>query len=1078
MTGSLIHDVSRRDIVCSSMALSESERGSHRYDAFISYRHVEPDRAWAKWLHTALETYRVPKELVAKGVPARLTRVFRDEEELPANADLSSAIVQCLADSRFLIVVCSPRTPASKWVNAEVDEFRRLGRHDRILALLVEGEPGESFPKALIEIRRSVTDVTGAMREQIEDVEPLAADVRRMRADEHFATLKAHARLRIIACILGCRFDDLRRREQERRARRLRMVAASVAVGVLSLSMLGGLAIWQRSQAVEAGVRATQAQTVAKAATIARRRQAYFADLRDAPAMWRGSRIDELRDVLARYEGPEYAGLRSFEWHYWMGMLRERTGMLLEPAGSGTNYVAFDNSGRRLIAVDREGAFKAWNVSDYAVEAPPDFPVMLAERRAQFQARAAEEAKNPSPQARAEARQRARQRAAAPTPPMPSRKVDFPEIFASIHPIGTGDDCVLGPPFTPWAPTALLVGSTDWSFQTGMELAPFTTCIAASDDGTLLFHADSDAHIYERHLPSGMAPVRSDPDITRGYRDSLRGKSIDIEHGAVTAMAVSPDAKFLAVGYENGVVQVWGLALPTMSSTPRIVTHGAKPHTGMVLGIAFSPDGRMVASQSLGIQDQFVYGASGFRPGELMIWQRSTGSEVWSTRPHARKLPQPPGRPSEKARFVTGRICPTFSPDGQRVYSTGDRGIHVWDAQSGSGLGVLPGSDGAAMGVAVSRDGRRMAGIGADGSLRVWESADAATGRDVGEAALAVRKLGVSSDSCRVAVIVDRGEHTLSGNPYLGKSPKWVRSGEDAVRIFDVASGKAIIKVASGSARLGFGPPTDGPFRVQGHESSVNKYDLFDPKVMQFDPEYRSPDGRVEIKVMSNKLEMSWPETDRPAVQLEGHQPWPSAEGEDQRSPYDLPRSGDPSAKMLTAAVFSPDSRFLATGDGAGVLRVWSTSNGELLSSAPTAHVRGVTAITWNREATLLASGGMDRSCTVWAWPKMEYRVRLTGHRREVSGLAFLPGDKRLASSSGHPEVAGKDPGEVILWELEGGQQCLQLILPRPAAFADVAVTPDGLTILAAANFLDGQDEGRVVAWTCGSATGSRGESK
>lgn len=42
---------------------------TYRYDAFISYRHVEPDRGWAKWLHGALETYRVPKQLVAKGYP-------------------------------------------------------------------------------------------------------------------------------------------------------------------------------------------------------------------------------------------------------------------------------------------------------------------------------------------------------------------------------------------------------------------------------------------------------------------------------------------------------------------------------------------------------------------------------------------------------------------------------------------------------------------------------------------------------------------------------------------------------------------------------------------------------------------------------------------------------------------------------------------------------------------------------------------------------------------------------------------------------------------------------------------------
>jgi len=67
--------------------------GPSRFAAFISYRHVEPDRRWAKWLYAALETYRVPAKLVEqRGILARVGRVFRDEEELPASADLSQEI--------------------------------------------------------------------------------------------------------------------------------------------------------------------------------------------------------------------------------------------------------------------------------------------------------------------------------------------------------------------------------------------------------------------------------------------------------------------------------------------------------------------------------------------------------------------------------------------------------------------------------------------------------------------------------------------------------------------------------------------------------------------------------------------------------------------------------------------------------------------------------------------------------------------------------------------------------------------------------------------------------------------------
>ncbi len=226
------------------------EAAAYRYDAFISYRHVEPDRKWAKWLHGALETYRVPRELVAKGFPKRLTRVFRDEEELPANADLSTQITTALDESKFLIVICSPRAPLSKWVNAEVEHFRKLGRHDKILALLIEGEPRESFPAALTEIRRSVVDAgTGQTREQIEEVEPLAADVRPERSDTKAHTLRSHARLRLLACMLGCRFDDLRQREAERRVKFARVLTAGLIGVAIGLSGLTTFAFIQRTEA-------------------------------------------------------------------------------------------------------------------------------------------------------------------------------------------------------------------------------------------------------------------------------------------------------------------------------------------------------------------------------------------------------------------------------------------------------------------------------------------------------------------------------------------------------------------------------------------------------------------------------------------------------------------------------------------------------------------------------------------------------------------------------------------------------------------------------------------------------------
>ena len=91
----------------------------------------------AAWLHRALESYRIPAPLVgmpvaAGVVPARLSPVFRDRDELSTASDLGYTIEEALRQSWCLVVVCSPAAARSRWVDAEVEAFRKLGRGDRI----------------------------------------------------------------------------------------------------------------------------------------------------------------------------------------------------------------------------------------------------------------------------------------------------------------------------------------------------------------------------------------------------------------------------------------------------------------------------------------------------------------------------------------------------------------------------------------------------------------------------------------------------------------------------------------------------------------------------------------------------------------------------------------------------------------------------------------------------------------------------------------------------------------------------------------------------------------------------------
>jgi WD40 repeat protein len=211
------------------------QQESYKYWAFISYSHR--DQAWAEWLHKALETYRVPRRLVGREtaagpVPRRLFPVFRDLEELPSSPNLSGAIDQALLQSRYLIVIASPYAAVSKWVDQEILRFRAMGRDDRILCLIVDGEPNADLQpgKGFLECFPPPLRIGGG-------IEPIAADVRSGKDG------RPAAKLKLIAGLLGVGLDELRRRE---RRRRIVQNLSWILFCLLSIALLSGL--WQMQQ--------------------------------------------------------------------------------------------------------------------------------------------------------------------------------------------------------------------------------------------------------------------------------------------------------------------------------------------------------------------------------------------------------------------------------------------------------------------------------------------------------------------------------------------------------------------------------------------------------------------------------------------------------------------------------------------------------------------------------------------------------------------------------------------------------------------------------------------------------------
>ena len=231
-----------------------------KYRAFISYSHQ--DQSWAQWLHEALESYRVPSRLVgqttaAGTIPARLVPMFRDRDELPSATDLTAKVNEALAQSAAMIVVCSPRSASSRWVNEEILVFKRLRRSGSIFCLIVDGEPnasdiaGREAEECFAPALRFQLDADGQPTSQ--RTEPIAADARPGKDG------KGNAKLKLIAGLLDVGFDVLKQRELHRRNRRMAMVTALALVVMVVTTTLAITAVIARHDAER---RQKQAETL------------------------------------------------------------------------------------------------------------------------------------------------------------------------------------------------------------------------------------------------------------------------------------------------------------------------------------------------------------------------------------------------------------------------------------------------------------------------------------------------------------------------------------------------------------------------------------------------------------------------------------------------------------------------------------------------------------------------------------------------------------------------------------------------------------------------------------------------
>lgn len=118
----------------------------YQYYAFVSYR--SSDEKWAKWVQQQIEAYKLPAVLQKKNPQAPKTRIrplFRYHTDIQPN-ELKEELRSKLEQSKYLLVICSPRSAQSQWVGQEIENFVLMGRRDRIIPIIVDGRPYSGDP--------------------------------------------------------------------------------------------------------------------------------------------------------------------------------------------------------------------------------------------------------------------------------------------------------------------------------------------------------------------------------------------------------------------------------------------------------------------------------------------------------------------------------------------------------------------------------------------------------------------------------------------------------------------------------------------------------------------------------------------------------------------------------------------------------------------------------------------------------------------------------------------------------------------------------------------------------------------
>ncbi|MDZ8226351.1 caspase family protein [Nostoc sp. ChiVER01] len=436
----------------------------------------------------------------------------------------------------------------------------------------------------------------------------------------------------------------------------------------------------------------------------------------------------------------------------------------------------------------------------------------------------------------------------------------------------------------------------------------------------------------------------------------------------VYSVAFSPDGKMIASGSWDKTVKLWDAA-----TGKEIIT--LKGHSSKIQGVAFSPDSKTIASA----------GAE----NTVKLWDVATGKEIITFNGH-----------SNQVNSVA------FSPDGKTIASaSSDTTVKLWNAATGTEITTLNGHSSTIRGVAFSPDGKTIASASSDTTVKLWNTD---TGTEI-------TTLNGHSDFVRGVAFSPDGKTIASA------------SADATVKLWDASTGKEIITLSGHSGEVWsvvFSP--DGKTIASGSTDTTVKLwnaatgkeiTTFNGHSNQVNSVAFSPDGKTITSASSDTTVKLWNAAiDKENSILNGHRNW------------------------VWGVAFSPDGKTIASASSDNTVKLWNTDTGKEIITL-IGHSAEVWSVVFSPDGKTIASAGAENIVKLWNADTGKEITTLNGHRSGIWGVAFSPDGNTIASASADATLK--------LWNTDTGKEIITLSGHSSAAW-DVKFSPDGKIIASA----------------------------